>query len=124
MKLKNYLKTNEIKVIDFAKTIEVTRQAVYKWFKGSAFPRHDVMNKIIKTTNGNVTPSDFMTVSYERDTQTSNKGKQGAVPRQQNIKIGQQTSSAQTLEPPSPAILEVMEEGYSREEAEQLLDRT
>ena len=124
MKLKKYLKTNEIKVIDFAKTIEVTRQAVYKGLKGSAFPRHDVMNKIIKATNGNVTPSDFMTVSYERDTQTSNKGKQDAVPRQKNSETGQQTSSAQTLGPPSPAILEVMEEGYSREEAEELAKGT
>ena len=78
------------------------------------------MNKIIKATNGNVTPSDFMTASYERDTQTSNKGKQDALPRQENSKTGQQTLSAQTLGPPSPAISELMQVGYSREEAEEL----
>ena len=71
MKLKKWLKANEIKVIDFSKSIGVTKQAVYKWLEGSAFPRHDVLSKILKATNGDVTPVDFMRVEYEQDVRSN-----------------------------------------------------
>jgi len=71
LKLKSWLKANEIKVIDFAKSIGVTKQAVYKWLELSAFPRHHVLGKILKATNGDVTPVDFMRVEYEQDVRST-----------------------------------------------------
>jgi predicted transcriptional regulator len=71
MKLKRWLKTHEVKVIDFAWSIDVTKQAVYKWLEGSAFPRHDALSKILKATNGDVTPVDFMQVEYEQDVRST-----------------------------------------------------
>ena len=71
MKLKRWLKNNEVKVIDFSKLIGVTKQAVYKWLEGSAFPRHDVLSKILKATNGDVTPVDFMQVDYEQNVRST-----------------------------------------------------
>jgi len=71
LKLKTYLKRNEIKVIDFSKSIGVTKQACYKWLDESAFPRHDVLSKILKATNGDVTPVDFMRVEYEQDVRST-----------------------------------------------------
>lgn len=71
MKLKRWLKNNEVKVIDFAKSIGVTKQACYKWLEGSAFPRHDVLSRILKATNGDVTPIDFMRVDYEQDVRST-----------------------------------------------------
>jgi predicted transcriptional regulator len=71
MKLKIWLKTHEVKVIDFAKSINVTKQAVYKWLDSSTFPRRNVLSKILKATNGDVTPVDFMRVDYEQDVRST-----------------------------------------------------
>ena len=71
MKLKTYLKINEIRVITFAQRLGVTKQAVYKWIEGSTFPRHDVMWKIITATSGNVMPLDFMRLKNEQDVRST-----------------------------------------------------
>ena len=71
MKLKTYLKRNEIRVVRFAESLSVTKQAVYKWIEGSTFPRRDVLSKILKATNGDVTPIDFMQVDHEQDVRST-----------------------------------------------------
>jgi len=71
LKLKTYLKRNEIRVVRFAERLGVTKQAVYKWLELSAFPRHHVLGKILKATNGDVTPVDFMRVEYEQDVRST-----------------------------------------------------
>ena len=71
MRLKTYLKINEIRVARFAESLSVTKQAVYKWIEGSTFPRRNVLSKILKVTNGDVTPVDFMRADYEQDVRST-----------------------------------------------------
>jgi len=66
MKLKKWLKDTDTKVVDFAKTLGCTKQAVYKWMEGNTMPRHDIMWKIITETSGSVMPLDFMRLKTER----------------------------------------------------------
>lgn len=67
MKLKKWLKDTDTKVVDFAKTLGCTKQAVYKWMEvEGTMPRHDIMWKIITATNGSVMPLDFMRLKTER----------------------------------------------------------
>ena len=71
MKLKKWLKDTDTKVVDFAKTLSVTKQAVYKWMEGGTMPRHDVMWKIITATSGSVMPLDFMRLKNEQDVRST-----------------------------------------------------
>lgn len=59
MKLKEYLKTNEIRSEDFAKSLGVSRGGVLKWITGERFPRPKALAKIEKVTDGQVTANDF-----------------------------------------------------------------
>jgi predicted transcriptional regulator len=67
MKLQKWLKTNEIKVIDFAQVYWVDQTGCYKYIEGSTFPRRNVLSKILKVTNGDVTPIDFMRVDVDHE---------------------------------------------------------
>lgn len=70
MKLKKWLKDTDTKVVDFAKILGVTKQAVYKWMEGT-MPRHDIMWKIITATSGSVMPLDFMRLKNEQDVRST-----------------------------------------------------
>jgi len=59
MRLKDYLKTNEIKSEDFAKSLDVSHGGVLKWITGERFPRPTALAKIEKVTDGQVTANDF-----------------------------------------------------------------
>jgi predicted transcriptional regulator len=58
MKIAEYLKNNNISVNQFAESVGVDRQNVYKWIKGTV-PRKSVIQKIVEVTNGNVNIGDF-----------------------------------------------------------------
>lgn len=57
MQLQDYLKSNAIKVADFAQSVGASEQAVYKWMKGERKPRD--VRPIVEFTGGQVTANDF-----------------------------------------------------------------
>ncbi len=66
MQLSDYLKNNEIKVVDFARQIEVSKDTVYKWLSGKRRPQDDEsMQSVFEATKGEVTANDFYGISCE-----------------------------------------------------------
>lgn len=59
MKLRQYLKENGIKVVDFADSIGVSPVSVNRYMKGERIPEKHVMGRIIAATGGKVNPSSF-----------------------------------------------------------------
>lgn len=61
MLLEEYLETNSISVEKFARQIRAgNRTVVYRYLgENRRIPRADMMEKIVKVTNGLVTPNDF-----------------------------------------------------------------
>lgn len=59
MKLKEYLRANNIRPEDFAKSLGFSRGGVLKWISGERFPRPLIIAKIERATNGEVTANDF-----------------------------------------------------------------
>jgi len=59
MELRKYLKEKNIKIIKFANDIEATRDTVQKWLAKKSRPNKTYMPKVVKYTNGKVTPNDF-----------------------------------------------------------------
>ena len=58
MKLSEYI-NEETSVADFAALIGVTRQTVYIWLGGKAYPTRRSMKRIVEATDGAVTANDF-----------------------------------------------------------------
>lgn len=61
MILKKWLRSQGLKVDDFAEKINVSRGAVLKWISGERYPRFEYLNRIYNETQGVVTPNDFFT---------------------------------------------------------------
>lgn len=59
MKLQEYLKTNKISVIAFAKKLGRSRAAVYRYLDGSIPKNEEDIQKIYLLTGGCVTANDF-----------------------------------------------------------------
>lgn len=59
MKLKDYLKTNQITSEAFAKSMGASHGGVLKWITGERFPRPKALAMIEKVTEGEVTANDF-----------------------------------------------------------------
>lgn len=59
MRLKEYLKVNDLTYADFASRLGVTEGAVRYWASGERLPNRAAMAKIVKATNGDVMPNDF-----------------------------------------------------------------
>ena len=66
MKLKDYLRINNISQYRFAKMCSLDRSAVSLILKGKRFPRPDTLNKIELATEGQVKAKDFMKEAQER----------------------------------------------------------
>ncbi|ACL58484.1 helix-turn-helix domain-containing protein [Methylobacterium nodulans] len=60
MKLAAYLADREIKDSDFAARIGVTRQTLWRYKSGERRPEWDVLERISRATDGQVTPNDFL----------------------------------------------------------------
>ena len=61
MILKKWLRSQGLKVDDFAEKINVSRGAVLKLISGERYPRFEYLNRIYNETQGVVTPNDFFT---------------------------------------------------------------
>ena len=60
MRLSEYLKSNGIPQIEFARKIRVTQAAVSRYADGLIFPSPDVLIRIEKATRGAVTAMDLL----------------------------------------------------------------
>jgi len=60
MKLRAWLDREQMSVERFACEIDAKYPSVLKWADGERFPRRGMLMKIIKVTNGEVTPNDFL----------------------------------------------------------------
>lgn len=63
MTLARYLAANDISVPEFAQTIGISRQALYRYLSGARFPHRDIVSRIEAATKGQVPPSSW----YERE---------------------------------------------------------
>lgn len=59
MKLKKWLKNQNITNKDFAKEIGVSRSQIHKYINEGAIPKREVILKIFKATDQEVTVNDF-----------------------------------------------------------------
>lgn len=62
MRLKDWLRTNEMRGSDFAELVGVTPSAVTQLLQGRTWPTRWTAKKIFERTNGQVTPNDFLDV--------------------------------------------------------------
>ena len=60
MKLDVYLSMSDLSVAEFAARLGVHRMTVYRYCDGTRQPKLSVLRKIYRTTNGQVTPNDFI----------------------------------------------------------------
>ena len=61
MRLKEFIKQNNLTIDAFASMGGFSRGAVLKWVSGDRFPRPLTLKKIKAITQGAVTPNDFET---------------------------------------------------------------
>lgn len=66
MKLADYLSRSAKSPEDFAREIEVDPVSVRRYLNGTRFPRRGVMDRIIRATDGAVTPNDFVEVDVKK----------------------------------------------------------
>jgi hypothetical protein len=59
MKLADFLKNDPRSNAQFAEDIEVPRQTLHRYLKGEHLPTREIMARIVRQTNGAVTPNDF-----------------------------------------------------------------
>lgn len=60
MLLREFITENHLTVIDFAQKIGVTRDCVQKYMSGKRRPKNkDILLRILKLTDGQVTANDF-----------------------------------------------------------------
>ena len=62
MKLADFLSNADIKATAFAERIGVTRQTLWRYISGERRPEWDVLERIQRETEGQVTPNDFLDV--------------------------------------------------------------
>jgi transcriptional regulator with XRE-family HTH domain len=60
MTLSDFLAQHEIPDAVFAERIGVTRQSLHRYKSGDRRPEWDVLERIVRETNGAVTPNDFI----------------------------------------------------------------
>ena len=66
MTLRDYLKKHNISVAEFATTLGVAYENVFRWCDGSRKPRLKTMLKIVEITRGEVTIESFLGESPKR----------------------------------------------------------
>lgn len=67
MTLAQYLEANNLNPSAFAAIIEVSSEAVSRYRDGERIPSRDIMQRIVETTGGAVTPNDFYGVHNNSD---------------------------------------------------------
>lgn len=66
MKLDTYLKQHRISEAAIAAELGVSKSGVRKWRYGERVPRPTTMAKIVRYTNGDVTPLDFLPITADK----------------------------------------------------------
>ncbi len=59
MKLASWLDINRLSDAEFARRVGVPRQTIGRYKLGERFPKPNLLNKIYKATEGQVTANDF-----------------------------------------------------------------
>lgn len=65
MKLRKYIKSNNLTLESFSVKSSFSYTALLKWVYGSRIPSKKYMQIIYKKTNGEVTPNDFYDLNEE-----------------------------------------------------------
>tara|TARA_R110000803_G_scaffold132393_1_gene199597 strand:- start:321 stop:740 length:420 start_codon:yes stop_codon:yes gene_type:complete len=71
MKLSEYLKNNNINISKFAKKIGISRFSLYNYLRNDKtenyrIPKANILERIVKCTDGHVTPLDFYPQNFYR----------------------------------------------------------
>lgn len=61
MKLQDYISQENKKLIDCAAELGISAASVHRYARKGRTPKPDIMNKIVKWSEGNVMPNDFLT---------------------------------------------------------------
>lgn len=64
MRLEEWLKKKERSVAWFAQQVGVPHSTIYRIIADRRSPTHQVMEKIIRETNGEVLPNDFFEIDH------------------------------------------------------------
>ena len=59
MKLKDFIRANDVKQAAIARDLSVSNMAVWRWCAGERIPKPAMMAKIYQVTGGKVGPGDF-----------------------------------------------------------------
>ena len=59
MKLKDFIRANDVKQAAIARDLSVSNMAVWRWCAGERIPKPAMMAKIYLITGGNGEPGDF-----------------------------------------------------------------
>lgn len=65
MNLRPYLEENEISPAQFAREIRVETASVHRYLCGERIPRREIMERIVRATNGAVQANDFFACAAE-----------------------------------------------------------
>ena len=71
--LADYLQEQSISTEDFAKRVKVDPISVGRYLRGERRPNWEVMRRIVKETDGSVTPNDFMEVKGKKRVRPSQR---------------------------------------------------
>lgn len=66
MNLRPYLDENKISPAEFAKTIKVEPASVHRYLTGERIPRLEILERIVRATNGTVQANDFFASAQAR----------------------------------------------------------
>lgn len=69
MNLRDFLSRNGMTALAFARQIETSHVAVGRWINHQRIPNAKMMHRIIRATNGAVTPNDFYVNVLPREDQ-------------------------------------------------------
>ncbi len=67
MQLQEWMKNGFVSHDELAKTMSESIRTVQKWARGERYPRPEAQKKIIKITNGLVTPNDILKTYIEKN---------------------------------------------------------
>lgn len=62
MKLDAWIKKHNVRPVDLASELQVTRMALWRYRKGGRIPIPEVMKRVVRRTQGAVKPDDFYSV--------------------------------------------------------------
>lgn len=83
MKLVEYLKSVQITAADFGRMVGASRSAVIRWANGERSPDSKSMARIVRVTQGRVTPNDFFRIRARAQARSLSQSK--AAPQDRDV---------------------------------------